>query len=458
MESAAISAISLPRPPGPPALAVIRSFATLAHDPLEVVRTMARRYGPVVLVPIGKERLVLVTDPALIQAVLHDHANSLHKDAVTGKLTETLGNGLLTSEGAFWKRQRRLMAPSFSRKQLAGYAGAMVERAERATAGLQDGAELDIHAAMMGLTLDIICATVFGAELDTDTRQVSHAIDAMMDEFEKELRTWRRFVPHNWLRGARARTRQARATLDGVIYRFLAQKRADLAAGRPGDDLLSRLLQARDEDGAAMDDIQLRDEAVTMFVAGHETTALVLTWTAKLLSENPAKLARLQAEVDDVLLNKRRALLEDTTRLPYCAAVIKEAMRLYPPAYIIGRQTLEPMTLGGFRILPGDQILLSQWTMHRSETWFERPDAFVPERWLDGLEERLPKGVYFPFGGGARVCIGSHFAMMEAVLCLATLARDVELHAVPGQKLALSPAVTLRPRGGWRMRVVRRAI
>ncbi len=444
-------AAQLPYPPGPGRLRVLRSFLNLAKDPLGFMDRAAAA-GPVVRVPIGHERLVFVTDPALIHELLVGRYAELVKDRVTQKLAEVLGNGLVTSEGSFWRGQRKLIAPLFNRKHLTGYAATMAARTEARLATWQDGEVRDIHAEMMGLTLDIIFATVFGAETQPDdARRIGHAIETMMDIFERELRTWWRFVPQTWLRGARKRAAAARQTLDDIVYALLDQRQA---AGAHGDDLVSRLLAARGEDGAAMTREQVRDEAVTMVVAGHETTALVLTFATMLLSDHPAVAAALRAELATVLAG-RTPTLDDLPQLPYLRAVVLETMRLYPPAYVIGRHPTQTLDVGGFRVDPSDAILIPQWALHRRATWFAEPLTFAPERWLDGLEQRLPEHAYMPFGGGPRVCIGQHFAMMEAQLCLAALWQRVTLTVVPEQSRELSPAVTVRPRFGMRARVSR---
>lgn len=454
----AIDPRSLPRPPGPRRRALFGAFVHLARDPLAFMVACASGGQQVTRVCIGTEKLVFLTDPLLIHEVLVGRASEMVKDQITQKLNETMGNGLLTSEGSFWRRQRKLMAPLFKRKQLADYADIMANRTALAVAAWPDGEQRDLHMDMMALTLDIIFRTVFGAEMDPAAAgKVAHAIDLMMDQFEKELRTWQRFVPKHWLRRGRAKTRQARDTLDAIVYELIRQKRA---TALEGDDLVSRLLAARGDDGAAMSDMQVRDEAVTMVVAGHETTALVLTFTSMLLSDHAEVAARLRAEIDTELQGRNPGL-DDMARLPFTKAVVMESMRLYPPAYIIGRQVLAPIALGGFRIDPGDQLLVPQWVLHHDARWFDEPQAFQPERWLaqaDGstLEDRLPQHVYLPFGGGPRVCIGQHFAMMEAILCLATLVQKVELAVVPGQSRELSPAVTLRPRHGLKVVVKQR--
>jgi cytochrome P450 len=443
---------ALPRPPQVPSSSPLGAFLEIARDPLAFMGS-APGHAPLVRVRIGTESLVFVSEPELVHAVLLGRASELLKDRITQKLSETLGNGLLTSEGDFWRRQRKLMAPMFNRTHLTSYASTMIERTHAAGAGWSSGEVREVHLDMMTLTLDIIMRTVFGAELQGDEgAQMGHAIEVMMEIFERELRTWRRFVPKSWLVFERRRLNEARASLDRIVGRLIAEKRA---AGAKGDDVVSRLLSARSDDGGAMSDKQVRDEAVTMVVAGHETTALVLTFAGRLLAEHPDARAKLHAELDAVL-GGRAPTLDDMPRLAFTKAVALEAMRLYPPAYIIGRQVQAPLELGGYQLLAGDQLMVCMWHSHRSARWFDEPLAFRPERWLDGLQERLPDYVYMPFGGGPRVCIGQHFAMMEAILCLAALHQRWQWEGLPGQPWELSPAVTLRPRHGWRAKVAAR--
>lgn len=434
----------LPYPPGPNRRAILGGFLGLARDPLGFMQAAANS-GPVVKVPIGRERLVFVSDPAAIHELLVGQSSLLVKDYVTRKLMEVLGNGLLTSEGSFWRGQRKLISPLFSRKHLALYADTMAELTEKRVTNWADRQPVEVHAEMMALTLDIIFATVFGAEIEPgDGGRVSHAIEEMMDVFEGELRTWRRFVPPQWQRGSRARAAKARKILDTIVFRVIEQRQAEGAAG---GDLVSRLLAARGEDGEAMSHAQVRDEAVTLLVAGHETTALVLTFGMRLLHDNPQAAATLHAELDAVLAGRTPGL-EDLPKLPYVRAVVLETMRVFPPAYVIGRQPTQAINVGGFRVDPTDNILIPQIALHHRAEWFAEPEKFVPERWLGDLEQTLPEHAYMPFGGGLRVCVGQHFAMMEAQLCLAALAQRVVLDVAPGQSRELSPAVTLRPRHG----------
>ncbi len=443
----------LPRPPQVPSSSILGAFFEMARDPLAFMES-APRHAPLVRVRIGTESLVFVAEPELVHTILLGRASELVKDRITHKLNETLGNGLLTSEGDFWRRQRKLMAPMFNRSHLTSYAATMIERTQGAGEAWSSGEVRDVHVDMMTLTLDIIMRTVFGAELQGDEgTEMGHAIEVMMENFELELRTWRRFVPKSWLFLERRRLHAARSALDRIVGRLIAEKRA---AGAKGDDVVSRLLSARSDDGSSMSDQQVRDEAVTMVVAGHETTALVLTFAGRLLAEHHEVRAKLHAELDAVL-GGRAPTLDDMPRLAFTKAVVLEAMRLYPPAYIIGRQVQAPLELGGYQLLAGDQLMVCMWYSHRSARWFDAPLEFRPERWLDGLQDRLPDYVYMPFGGGPRICIGQHFAMMEAILCLAALHQRWQWEGLPDQPWDLSPAVTLRPRRGWRAEVTARA-
>ena len=452
--STALRAPLLPRPPGPglwQTLRLLPAFLTLRVDSLQWLRL---KYGPLAMVRIGPERLVLLQDPDLITEVMVTRAGELHKDQVTQSLRIFLGEGLLTSEEPLWRRQRKLIAPQFKRTQLQQYAKTMTDLTHHHAADWADGRVVDVHGAMMRLTLDIVVATVIGSDLGGVGHEVSQALDDVMLAFDAEQRSIKRLF-QRWLQ-PRIHPKMAAAivVLNRVAQQMIDTARADLAAGTERHDLLTRLLLARDEDGAAMDDSQVRDETLTLLLAGHETTALALTWTMLFLADHPDVEVRLRDEVETVLAG-RRAGMEDLGQLPYTRAVLLESMRLHPPAFVIGRQPLAPMQLGGFQIEVGDQLLLPQWSMHRDSRYFDEPLLWQPERWLDGLEERLPRGVYFPFGGGPRVCIGQHFAMMEAVLCLVALVQQVQLLRTQPGWPELVPSITLRPRGAWPMKVRR---
>lgn len=444
----------LPRPPGPGLLRTWLFAPRLLSFAPQLLHDLRDRYGDVTLIRLGPERLVLVQDPELIHALLVTHADELHKDEVTHSLRTFLGEGLLTSEVPLWRQQRKRIAPQFKRSQLAVYANTMTALTRQYAAKWQDGQVLDLHAAMMELTLDIVLQTVLGGGLGELAGDVGHALDDVMLAFDAEQRSVRRLFAR-WLK-PRLDPRMAAAivVLDRAGERLISEARADLAAGKERHDLLTRLLEAKGDDGEPMDDRQVRDEVLTLLTAGHETTALALTWTLLHLADHPEVLAQLRSELQ-TQLDDRAAGVADLGSLPYTKAVLLESMRLHPPAFIIGRQPLRPMALGGYRLKPGDQLLMAQWSMHRDARHFAEPERFWPERWLDGLEERLPRGVYFPFGGGPRVCIGQHFAMMEAMLCLVALVQQVQLvRTTPGWP-GYVPSITLRPKGAIPMKVRR---
>jgi len=438
-----------PRPPGPRGLRSLLAFRDFTKSPLESVTAAHARWGDCSSLPIAGTMIVFLSDPDAMGEVLLDREGRFIKDSVTRDLSRLLGNGLLTSEGEPWRRQRKLIAPSLQRKHIASYADAMVKRTVEYAGTLKDGEVRDVHADMMSLTLEIVVETLFGAELGASYEAVGHAMEVVMTSFQELVQTWRRFVPKRWPLAARRRMVESRRVIDEAIFAVIKAKQASPVKG---DDLLSRLLAARDDEGSAMTDAQLRDEAVTMFVAGHETTANALAFALMLLADHPSVAERVRAEVASVL-GDRAATSDDVARLVFTDAVVKETMRLYPPAYMIGREATSSCVVGKWQLVKGDQVLMAPWVLHRDPRWFDAPLEFRPDRWLDGLAERLPKNVYFPFGGGPRICIGNHFAVMEAVLVLATLARRARMARVPGREVTLMPSITLRPRNGVALRV-----
>ncbi|MDC0668306.1 cytochrome P450 [Nannocystis radixulma] len=391
-------------------------------------------------------------DPDIIDDVLVGRSKLFIKDRITRDLALVTGNGLLVSDGEFWRRQRRLAQPAFHRERIAGYADVMVEHAERLASTWREGQVLDIHAAMMRLTLDIVAATLFSSGVDraiADT--IGSSLDVIMARFSDPTYA---FFP--WLAGLplpkNRRFAEARARIDGAIRGIIAARRA---SGRDEGDLLSMLLRARDDEGGQMSDEQLRDEAFILFVAGHETTALALSWTWMLLSQNPAAWDRLRAELDRVL-GDRPPTLADVPALRYTDWIVHESMRLYPPAWSVGREALEDLELGGVPVPRGAQIWMFQWAAHRDPRHFPRPEAFEPERWDGDLARRIPRFAYFPFGGGPRLCIGNNFASLELVLVLATLARRWRPIVRPADRPRPQFSITLRPAGGMRATLLRR--
>jgi cytochrome P450 len=438
----------LARPPGPrnlPGLGAVLDFQNV----LDATTRFARRYGDVVYVDLAGTDTYLVTHPDDIAALLVGSSSRFMKDDLTHELSRFLGRGLLTSEGAFWRRQRKIAAPSFQRTHIGKFADTMVAATRGRLGQLRQGGVRDVHTDMMVVTLEIVLQTMFGAATLPDIDSVGHIVEALMTGFADNYLSWRRLVPRPLRAKAHAALDHARDQLDEILFGLIRARRE---AGGGGDDLLAHLLAATDDDGHGMTDAQLRDEVATVFLAGHETTALALSYALWLLARTPDTQRRVQEEVDAVL-GTRPATLDDVARLPLCEAVIKESMRLYPPAYVVGREALADVEIAGWVVPRGAQVLAPQWVVHRDERWFSDPLAFRPERWLDGLDRRLHRFAYFPFGGGTRVCVGNHFAMLEGILVLATLMQHLDVAPEGEHRLELMAAVTLRPRTGVRLQV-----
>lgn len=423
----------------------------LSRDPLGTLTALARERGDFARMRLLAYPGVLVSHPALVEQVLLTHNRHFLKSLATHRLRAVLGEGLLTSEGDFWRKQRKLAQPGFHRERIASYATVMAEAGERAVTSWADGQARDVHHDMLVLAVEIVGKTLFGADVRDTADQVSAAVDAGLHYLIGRINSPWVLLP-DWVpTPGWTRFQRSNRQLNAVVYGMIAQHRA---AGDNGD-LLSMLVQARDENGQPMSDRQLRDEVMTLFLAGHETTANALAWTWYLLAHHPEIVDRLQREVDGVLRGRTPGA-DDLPRLPFAGAVVAESLRLYPPAWSIGRRARHDVEIGGQLVRKGTVVLISQWVLHRDERFFERPDLFHPERWLEGLAARLPRFAYIPFGGGPRQCIGNGFARMEATLLLATIAQRVRLELVPNQTVVPEPTITLRPRNGLRMVVRRR--
>jgi cytochrome P450 len=437
-------------PPGPRGHFLFGHTFRAIGDPLDFPTRCAREYGDLVRLRLGWMVVYLLSHPEHIELVLRGNHRNFRKDRGTRLLAGALGQGLLTSEGDTWRRQRQLAQPAFQLDQIQKYGAVMVAYTERMLQGWKAGEARDVHADMMRLTLDIVARTLFGTSVAGQAETVGRVLDVVMTYYASvvSLFPWLQWLPTPGNR----RYRRAKRDLDAVIYDTIARRRAD----GPGEDLLSRLLSLRDEAGQGMTDRQLRDEVVTLFLAGHETTALALSYSFYLLATHPEAEARLSAELSEVL-HGRPPTSADVPRLRYTEWVAKESMRLYPPAPSIGREAINDCEIGGYHVPKGTQIGLMQWIVHRDPRWFDGPAAFKPERWDNDLAKRLPRGAYFPFGDGPRICIGNHFAMMETVLILATVLQRYRLELAPGYRLELFPSITLRPKHGVHVVVRERA-
>ena len=431
-------------PPGPPNDSWSGFYRQYSRDPLEYLTRLQREYGDVVMLRAFNYYVFFISDPALIEEVLVNQARKFAKGRILKANKRLFGNGLLTSEGDFWLRQRRLAQPAFHRGRIAAYAETMVRFAERLAAEFRDHETRDIHAEMMRLTLQIVAKTLFDAEVDRDAQEIGRALEAII-ELNSDFR--RLVLTPSWL-PTRSNLRAALATrkLNKIIYRIIAERRAN---PRDTGDLLSMLLAAQDDDGSRMTDQQLRDEAITIFLAGHETTAIALSWTWWLLGQNPDAEAKLHAELDSVLAG-RSPRMEDLPQLPYTEKCITESLRLYPPAWGMPRLVLEDVQLGEYTVPKGCGVSIAQWVVQRDARWFEDPLAFRPERWTADFQKQLPRFAYFPFGGGPRQCIGNSFALMEAQLVLATIAQKFRFRIDPNHPVVPFASITMRPKQGIR--------
>jgi len=421
----------------------------------DVMATLSK--GPICYTRLLGKRIFFINDAEYVKRILLDNLANYPKSATyRNNLRPFLGDGLLISEGEFWKRQRRMAQPAFHLRRLKALAAAMARAAGRMAAGWRAGEVLDVMAAMNAVTMDIVARTLFGADVSGEIGEVAEAMTVLQEETGRVRATAFFDLPEALVRPRGEKFDRAVATLDRIVNRIVAERRA---SGASQDDLLSMLLEARDEEtGEGMTDRQLRDELVTLFLAGHETTAISLAWTFHLLAQNPQAEAKLQAEVDAVLGARPAPAFEDLERLPYARMVAEESMRLYPPAYVFSRRAAGEDRLGPFRMPAGAHIVISPYALHRRPDYWPEPDAFRPERFADGAAgaTQRPKHAYLPFGGGPRICIGNSFALMEHAIVLAAAARRWRLEATPGHQVRTEPRITLRPRGGLPMRALPR--
>lgn len=449
------SFVRSPLPPGPrtvPGLGV--SFA-YARDPFRMLERLTSRWGPISFTWLLGMPMFTLGEPEDIEHVLVRNASNYKKDWFLQLSKRILGEGLLTSEGDFWLRQRRLAQPAFHPRRVDAYAPAMAEASQRAMAEWRAGEVRAVDEDMRRLTLDIAVRTLFGGDLaEADRVATGRAVADLSAFTEAGASTFGGMlsvaVPALPTEGNR-RVRRALADLDRIVYGLIESRRR--RAGE-GEDLLSRLLAAQ-EDGVGMTDAQLRDEVLTIFLAGHETTALALTYTLRLLAEHPDVQKRLADEALGVL-GGRAPEAADLARLPYVEDVVKESMRLHPPAYVIGREAIGEDEIRGWRVRPKDNVIMSAWAMQRSPRFYEAPLEFRPERWTPEFERALPRFAYFPFGGGPRVCIGAGFAMLEARVALATILQRFGFERADAAPLRLQAAITARPRDPVRLRLLKR--
>jgi len=436
----------------PPLSLLGRLRFIVRRDILGSLEKMAKD-GDVVNYQVGPWDYWLFVHPDAVRDLLVGRDGQMMKGPALRRTEDTLGKGLLTSEGDLHKRQRRLIQPDLHPQRVATYAGSMTRYAAETARSWRDGQEIDLHAEMMKLTLRIVAKTLFDADMGEEVDAIGHAMDISVGMFSRAMTPWgpmldRLPLPSNF------RFKRARRRLTDTIDRFIRDHRSK---GAMGDDLLSRLLKASDTegDGSGMSDRQLRDEAITLFTAGHETTANALAFTLYLLSQHPAVRRQLDSELEAVL-SGRAARFEDVENLPFTRAVLAEGMRLYPPAWAIAREATEACTIAGVNVPVGAVVLLSQWVTHRDPRWWPEPARFDPSRFDEASRSERPRWAYFPFGGGSRQCVGESFAWMEAILVLATVLQDWDMEYLDVEPPKLKPLITLRPAGPIRIRLKRR--
>ena len=444
-----VESIPLKQPPAFPPGWIAGNALAFRRDPLTYLMRNARENGDISMFRVGPFIAYQFNHPDHIYEVLLGKADQLQKARIYKRgLSEFLGNGLLISDGAFWKRQRKLAQPAFHMKRINTYADVMVQYTQDLIAAWRPCQVVNLSDEMMHVTLRIVAKTLFDTDIAGSSSKVAQALEVMLHSvtaYSRSVIKLPEWVPTP----ARRRKRWSIEELDGIIMPIIHARRA---SGEDGGDLLSMLMQARDDEGAAMSDQQLHDEALTIVLAGHETTANALTWTLYLLSQNPDIEARLYEEVQAVL-GDRTATLGDVEKLTYTEQVVKEGMRLYPPAWSLSRQIIKgaEVEIGGYAIPYGASLVVSSYVTHRDSRWFPDPERFDPERFTPENEKALPRYAYFPFGGGPRICIGNSFAMMEAKLILATIVQHHRLSLVPGHSVAAEPLITLRPKYGMKM-------
>ena len=421
-------------PPTLPAYSLAaRSFLTLP----EYLLRLRHEHGPVVRFHRPGRDVYSFSEPALVEEVLVTKGSSFMKGRGTQRLGLLLGRGLLNAEPPEHLRNRRLIQPLFHRKRIEGYAEIMVAETRKRVAAWREGQAVDIEHETNRLALDIVAKSVFGSDLSRDMDTISQTMNGLMHGFPKLMKPFsERF---DWLpTPTMLRLASAKRRLDAVIYRMIHEHRA---GGGDPNDLLSWLLEARDEAGAGLTDKQIRDEALTILLAGHETTANAIAWTFYMLQRQPEIERRVHEQVDRVL-GERAATAEDVPQLDYVRAVFAEAMRLYPPAWITARKAIKAVTIGEYALKPGDVVIMAQYVSHRDPRFFPEPERFDPERWFGPPP---PKFAYYPFGGGQRLCIGESFAWTEGVLAIASIAQAVRLVRVDDATVGTLPLVTLRP-------------
>jgi len=448
-----VAKLPLKPPPGPKGHFILGNLAAVSRDWLGFYSRCAKEYGDVVGLRYLHVPICLLMHPREIEYVLVTNPGNFTKSADYRALARVLGNGLLTNEGKPWQRQRGLIQPAFRRENILSYAQVMTRATRRMLDSWSAGESRNIHEDMMAVTLDIVAQCLFGAEVTGVAERVGKAMEVVTDRFMSDA-SQALLLPFDLPDFLAPARRNAIRDLNEIINGIIRERRA---SQEPRGDLLDTLLQVRDADGHPMSDTQLRDEVMTLFLAGHETTAIALSWTCYLLARNPQIESQLVEELRTVL-GDREPTHEDIPRLRYTDMVLKESMRLYPAVWGIGRRAIAECEIGGYRVAAGTNVFIFQSLTQRDPRFFPNPDEFNPERWREDpvRSGKIPRFAYFPFGGGPRVCVGASFAMLEATLLLAMIQQKFHLDLVPGHSVQPLASVTLRPKNGIRVTPQRR--
>ncbi len=470
-------------PPGPTPKIPGKLIRQFIRDPIKTLLTISQTYGDISYFKLGpKQHVYLINNPDYIEKILiYDHRN-FKKGKRLQIAKSLLGEGLVTSEGDFHNRQRRLIQPIFHPKQITEYGKIMTDYALRFRDRWKNNEIIDISQEMMELTLGIICKSVLNYDVESEAKRVGKALTTTRN-YSKRLQSPLGHVLNKIpILPAPKGARKAKEELDSLVYGLISERRSQQQVpdnNKRYNDLLSKLLAAQDSNSVGpaslegtqsstsngkMSDKQARDEVMTIFIAGHETTANALTWTFYLLSQYPDVEEKLHNEIDSILgttdedghVVTKIPTPEDIPKLQYTEKVLRESMRLYPPVWTLGRYVETDYQVGEYTIPAGSSILMSQYVIHHDPRYYEAPEQFNPDRWTAKFKTDLPRFSYFPFGGGIRGCIGEPFAWMEGILIIATIAQKWAMHLVPGQRIKLDPEITLRPKYGMKMKLVQR--
>ncbi len=440
-------------PPGPKGLPLLGSLIDYFSDMLGFLTRVSADYGDIVYYKLGSRKMYLLNNPEHIKDVLVTNNRNFEKSRALKRTKIILGEGLLTNEGEPHIKQRRTIQPVFHHERIKSYGDVMAQYASLVGEDWQNGAVVNIHKEMMKLTLNIVSKTIFDSDMESESEEIGKSLTDIVTLFPRLLFPYSEYVDNLPLPSNR-RFQQAKDKLDSIICAMIEERRA-----RPGKrkDLLSMLLEAQDEegDGDGMSDLQVRDEALTLFLAAQESTANSLVWTWYLVSQHPEVERKMQQEIDCVLKGSQPTL-DDLGKLSYTQNVFKEALRLYPPAWAVARRVKEDYEPGGYVVPAGADIFMSQYVVHRDPRLYKEPDRFIPERWNSEETKNLPRFAYFPFGGGTRRCIGEPFAWMEGVILIATIASKWKMRLVPHQKIVPQALITIRPKNGMNMILERR--